>query len=208
MQQQYQCPNCGGQVAFSMRFCGNCGTQLNWPTQQVPIPSAYQQLQTNKQSDLKSRLYKMITKAKPEILWQAEDFKQRLERKKLEKQLTKQVRVRLAYHWDHYDKLDAPQLQALEDYITTQENKIGLVDLLWENGRRHGDHVLIYNAMDGSFKQKVLTKFDGELHSVLLSPAELHKWECTRRVKPEDRTLLNTQPDLSCYETGWLIDTK
>lgn len=34
MQQWYQCPNCGGQVAFGMRFCGSCGTQLNWPAQQ------------------------------------------------------------------------------------------------------------------------------------------------------------------------------
>jgi hypothetical protein len=34
MQQWYQCPTCGGQVAFGTRFCGNCGVQLNWPTQQ------------------------------------------------------------------------------------------------------------------------------------------------------------------------------
>ena len=34
MQQWYQCPNCSSQVTFGMRFCGNCGTQLNWPTQQ------------------------------------------------------------------------------------------------------------------------------------------------------------------------------
>lgn len=34
MQQWYQCPNCGAPVAFGARFCGNCGTQLNWPTQQ------------------------------------------------------------------------------------------------------------------------------------------------------------------------------
>lgn len=36
MQQWYQCPNCGGQVAFGMRFCGSCGTRLNWPTQSPP----------------------------------------------------------------------------------------------------------------------------------------------------------------------------
>ena len=34
MQQQYRCPNCGTPVAFGVRFCGNCGTQFNWSTQQ------------------------------------------------------------------------------------------------------------------------------------------------------------------------------
>ena len=43
MQQWYQCPSCGGQVVFGARFCGNCGTQLNWPTQQPQPPSQYQQ---------------------------------------------------------------------------------------------------------------------------------------------------------------------
>jgi len=44
MQQWYQCPNCGAPVAFGVRFCGNCGTQLNWPTQeQAQPPSQYQQ---------------------------------------------------------------------------------------------------------------------------------------------------------------------
>ena len=38
MQQQYQCPNCKAPVAFGMRFCGNCGMQLNWPTQQHILP--------------------------------------------------------------------------------------------------------------------------------------------------------------------------
>jgi len=28
-----------------MRFCGSCGTQLNWPTQQIQPPSVYQQQQ-------------------------------------------------------------------------------------------------------------------------------------------------------------------
>lgn len=43
MQQWYQCPSCGATVAFGTRFCGNCGTQLNWPTQQTQPPPAYQQ---------------------------------------------------------------------------------------------------------------------------------------------------------------------
>jgi len=52
MQQWYQCPQCGGQVAFGVGFCNNCGTQLNWPTQQQsppqyqpPPPPQYQQPQ-------------------------------------------------------------------------------------------------------------------------------------------------------------------
>jgi hypothetical protein len=46
MQQGYQCPRCGAQVAFGVRFCGSCQTPLNWPTQQQsppPGPPQYQQ---------------------------------------------------------------------------------------------------------------------------------------------------------------------
>lgn len=44
MQQWYQCPNCRAPVAFGVRFCGNCGMQLNWPTQQqMQPPRQYQQ---------------------------------------------------------------------------------------------------------------------------------------------------------------------
>lgn len=45
MQQRYKCPSCGTPVAFGVRFCGNCGVQLNWPTQQQspPPPPQYQQ---------------------------------------------------------------------------------------------------------------------------------------------------------------------
>ncbi len=45
MPQRYQCPNCGAPVAFGVRFCGNCGTQLNWPVQQPQPPPSYQQPQ-------------------------------------------------------------------------------------------------------------------------------------------------------------------
>ena len=46
MQQWYQCPRCGAQVAFGTRFCTNCGTQLNWQTQQqTQPPPVYQQPQ-------------------------------------------------------------------------------------------------------------------------------------------------------------------
>jgi hypothetical protein len=34
MQQGYQCPQCGATVAFGASFCGSCGTELSWPTQQ------------------------------------------------------------------------------------------------------------------------------------------------------------------------------
>lgn len=169
---------------------------------------AQKQPKTDSQSDPRNRLYKMITKAKPEILWQAESLRQRWDRKRLERQPTKEIRVKLAYHWQRYDELDAPQRQALDDYITTQERKIKLEDLLWEKGYRHGDHVLVYGPIDGAFKQRVVTKFDGEPPSVLLTPSELPKWEYARLVKPEDRTQLNIQPDLTCHETGWLIKVK
>jgi hypothetical protein len=39
MQQWYQCPRCSTQVAYGTKFCGNCGTQLNWPTQQQQPPN-------------------------------------------------------------------------------------------------------------------------------------------------------------------------
>lgn len=42
MQQWYQCPRCGAPVAFGVRFCGNCRTQLNWPTQQQQPLQQYQ----------------------------------------------------------------------------------------------------------------------------------------------------------------------
>jgi len=34
VQQSYACSKCGYPVVFADRFCGNCGTFLNWPTQQ------------------------------------------------------------------------------------------------------------------------------------------------------------------------------
>lgn len=44
MQQWYQCPGCCAPVALGVRFCGNCRTQLNWPTQQqfqTPSPNQH-----------------------------------------------------------------------------------------------------------------------------------------------------------------------
>ena len=47
MQQTFRCPNCGAPVAYGAKFCGNCGTPLNWqPTQpQMQPPPVYQQQQ-------------------------------------------------------------------------------------------------------------------------------------------------------------------
>jgi hypothetical protein len=51
MQQQYQCSNCGAPVTFGMRFCGSCGVQLNWPTQQqTQHPPNYQHKQFQQQA--------------------------------------------------------------------------------------------------------------------------------------------------------------
>jgi len=36
-----QCPRCGAPVAAGVKFCGNCGMQLNWQ-QQTPPPPVYQ----------------------------------------------------------------------------------------------------------------------------------------------------------------------
>jgi len=52
LQQWYQCPYCGAPVAFGVRLCGNCRTQLNWPAQQrsqppPPPTPVYQQQQPN-----------------------------------------------------------------------------------------------------------------------------------------------------------------
>jgi len=51
MQQMYQCPNCGSPVASGVRFCGNCGMQLNWPTQQTQPPPVYQQWQYGREGE-------------------------------------------------------------------------------------------------------------------------------------------------------------
>ena len=41
-----QCSKCGAQVASGMRFCGNCGSQLNWPTQQQIQQSLFKRHQS------------------------------------------------------------------------------------------------------------------------------------------------------------------
>lgn len=48
-QQVYSCPVCHQPVVYGVGFCGNCRTPLNWPTQQVQPPPAYQQQGTSYQ---------------------------------------------------------------------------------------------------------------------------------------------------------------
>jgi len=48
MQQWCRCPNCGTQVAFGVRFCGNCGMQLNWPVQQQTTDTHERRMQKPK----------------------------------------------------------------------------------------------------------------------------------------------------------------
>lgn len=36
MQQYFTCPICGSQVAYGARFCGNCGTELDWSSLETP----------------------------------------------------------------------------------------------------------------------------------------------------------------------------
>ncbi len=163
--------------------------------------------QSDSQSHLKKRLYQMITEAKPVIQWEAENLWQRLERKKLERDLKKEISLRLAYHWKHFDQLADPQREALDDFLTIQERKLKLEDFLWEKGLRHGDHILVYNPIDGSFREKVMTKFD---FIFLQAPDMAKQYEESRgdEVKLEDRTKHKSQPDLSSYETSWLINIK
>jgi hypothetical protein len=52
MQQGYRCPRCNAKVTYGVRFCGNCGMQLNWPTQQqTQHPPNYQKPQQSSQWD-------------------------------------------------------------------------------------------------------------------------------------------------------------
>jgi hypothetical protein len=46
MPQQLSCPNCGSPIAFGVRFCGNCGTGLSWPTQQQTQQSIFKRHQS------------------------------------------------------------------------------------------------------------------------------------------------------------------
>lgn len=50
MQQKYSCPKCSSPIDFGVKFCGNCGTTLNWAAVQQTLPKhpAYQQSQQTK----------------------------------------------------------------------------------------------------------------------------------------------------------------
>jgi len=60
VQQSYQCPNCGAQVAFGVRFCTGCGTPLNWPTQQQMQPPPVHQQQSGHSTPWGGRTYQQM----------------------------------------------------------------------------------------------------------------------------------------------------
>jgi len=120
----------------------------------------------------------------------------------------KLARTHFSYWWKHYQDKDCPERDALGHYLMAEERHIGIGDLLWEQGYRHGDHVLVFEPTDGAFQQKVMTRF---YESPLLMPSDMAaKFEATQgtRVKPGDRTQLRSQPDFNAHETGSLIPIK
>ncbi|HFB06839.1 MAG TPA: hypothetical protein ENJ92_00160 [Chloroflexi bacterium] len=86
--------------------------------------------------------------------------------------------------------------------MTAHRRKIDQAALLWERGYRHGDHVLVYDAPLGLFREEVLTKFYDE--PALMPPDMAVKFEEAQgtRVKPEDRSQSKSQPTLASHETG------
>ena len=47
MAQQYSCPNCGANVPYGWRFCGNCGTELSWPDSSSSTAKNHQETPQN-----------------------------------------------------------------------------------------------------------------------------------------------------------------
>jgi len=68
MRQSYQCPNCHSPVAFGVRFCGNCGTQLSWPTEQQASQKQKQEL-AGSQKQQAGYSHHIETKRKRTSLW-------------------------------------------------------------------------------------------------------------------------------------------
>jgi len=68
MQQFYYCPNCHSPVAFGVRFCGNCGTQLSWPTEQQASQKQKQEL-AGSQKQQAGYGHHIETKRKRTSLW-------------------------------------------------------------------------------------------------------------------------------------------
>lgn len=118
--------------------------------------------------------------------------------------LGKLTKKYFAYWWEQYKDKDCPQRDALRHYLMAEERHVKLSDFLWQQGYRHGDHVLVFDR-DGAFRHQVLTKF---YEYTSLMPADMYeKFEEAQgtQVRPEDRTKVKSQPDFSAHETGMLI---
>ena len=126
------------------------------------------------------------------------------------RRITNQARKRnFAHWWEKYKEKDCIEKDALMNYLETERRRIALVDLFWEHGFRHGDHVLEYWPEMGCFKEQVVTRFSGiggesTCLMALDSFVELEN-EHGDSVKPEHRTQRKSQPNLSSHETSMLI---
>ena len=134
------------------------------------------------------------------------------------------------YMWNKYKGVDSPERDALINYVTAKhrieerikrgwelpaESRHGIgwemvveqANLFWENGYRHGDHVLVYNPFDGSLKEEVVSRYSGSIQ--LLSPKAAADFESVpsqaAKVEIGDRTKRTSQPDLSSHESGWIL---
>lgn len=154
------------------------------------------------------------------------------QQKKGERVLNKLARMYFTFWWNKYKDVDCPEREALTIYMIVQSRKVenrnekakksstkneggvvhqmavGLANLLWERGYRHGDHVLVYEPFDGSFREKVVTKFYDE--PSLMPPDIAAKFEEAQgtHVKSVDRTQRKSQPEFTSHETGWLLPRK
>jgi hypothetical protein len=113
----------------------------------------------------------------------------------------------MATAWDMYKDNDCPERDALRQSQVAGEKRKGLAEYLWDQGYRHGDHVLEYRY-DGSFRATVLTMFPSMGSSPFLMARDKFA-ECERNlgnmVKPEHRTQRESQPDLSANEHSMMV---
>ncbi len=120
--------------------------------------------------------------------------------------LAKHVHQCFISRLDEYKDKDCPERDALQQFHMAGERHMALADYLWQEGYRHGDHIMEYR-WDGSFKEKVLTKYT-DVGRFLHSPSDFQIWEYAHQVKPEDRTQRKSQPDYSAHEHGMIVPTK
>jgi hypothetical protein len=124
------------------------------------------------------------------------------QQRKAQRDVNKAAEVVFPYSWNRYKDTDCPERDALVNYFVAQRRRIEQATLLWEQGYRHGDHVLVYDAPLGLFTEEVVTKFYDE--PTLMPPDMATKFEEAQgtRVRPEDRSQRRFQPDLASHETG------